>query len=332
MRTGPGSWRRCISISIVFGLLAFFCTASGAQEFPAKPLRIVTSFTAGSTGDVIARVVSAGISPLLAQPVVVENRPGAGGLVAAELVARSAPDGYTLLLVQAGFQVMRSYTAKNAGFDPGKELTPITRVGESTACFVAHPSVPVNTFAELIDYARKHPGKIAYGTSGVGTVSHLTGELLRRMTGTDMLHVPYKAMATALQDVISGQLSTTFSIIGLALPAHKSGKVKILAFVRDTRYKDLPDIPTIADVVPGFERPPTWTGLSAPAGLPQPILRRLHADTVRALNEPAAVAKLATAAGLEVQTSASPEEFSALIRKQVETIAKIVKATGVQPE
>ena len=308
------------------------CGPSPAQEFPSKPVRIITSYTAGSTGDIIARVLSSGMSPLLAQPVIVENRPGAGGLVAAELVARSSPDGYTLLLIQAGFQVMRSYTARNTGFDPSRELSPITRVGESTACFVVHPSFPANSFAQLIEYARSNPGKVSYGTSGVGTVSHLTGELLKAMTGADMVHVPYKAMATALQDVVAGQLPSAFSIVGLALPAHRAGKVKILAFVRDTRFEGLADIPTVSEAVAGFERPPTWTGLSGPARLTDPILRRLHADAVKALKDPVAVAKLSDAAGLEVQTSASPDEFSALIRRQIDVVARIVKATGVQPE
>ena len=312
----------------------FFLAASGAlaQSFPSKPLRIVTAFTAGSTGDIIARVTASGMTPLLGQSVVVENRPGAGGLVAAEVAAKAPPDGYTLLVIQAGFQVMRSYTARNTGFDPSKELTPITRVGESTACFVAHPSVPANSLRELLDYVKKNPNKIAYGTSGVGTASHLTAAMIAQITGTEMIHVPYKSSSTALQDVVSGQLPTSFSIVGLVAPAHKAGKVKVLAVVRDDRYKGLPDVPTVAEVIPGFERPPTWTGLSGPAGLPGPVLKRLHADAVKALNDPAAVQKLADAAGLEVQTSASPEDFSALIRKQVEYVARIVKMTGVQPE
>lgn len=168
---------------------AGFSQFVAAQSFPSKPLRAVTAFTAGSTGDIIARVTAAGMGSLLGQAVVVENRPGAGGVIAAEMVARSAPDGHTLLVIQSGVQVMRTFTAQASSFDANKELTPITRIGESTTVFVAHPSVPANSFRELLDYARKNPGKIAYGTSGVGTQTHMAGEMVKLLSGADLNHV-----------------------------------------------------------------------------------------------------------------------------------------------
>ena len=328
---------RSLSRSLRFAAVALaaaaFSQAVGAQAFPTKPLRIVTAFTAGSTGDIIARVTASGMSPLLGQAVVVENRPGAGGLIAAELVARSAPDGHTLLVIQSGVQVMRPFTAQASSFDANKELTPITRIGESTTVFVAHPSVPVNSFRELLDYAKKYPGKIAYGTSGVGTQTHFAGEMVKLMTGADLNHVPYKAVATALQDVVSGQLPTSWAILGLVAPLYRSGKVKVLAVLRDERQVTLlPGVPTVSEVVPGFERPPTWTGLSVAAGTPEAIVRRLHAEAVKALNDPAAVSRLADGAALEVMTNKSPEEFVALIARQIEQVRRIVKQTGIQPQ
>jgi tripartite-type tricarboxylate transporter receptor subunit TctC len=317
---------------VALSALAFGAPAL-AQTYPSKPLRLVTGFAAGSTGDVIARVTASGMSTLMGQPIVVENRAGGGGMVSAELVARAAPDGYTLLLIASGVQVMRGFMSRSAGgFDPSKELTPITRVGESTTCFVVNPSVPANSLKELLEYAKRNPGKLAYGSSGVGNQTHMAGELIKVIAGVDILHVPYKAAASALQDVMSGQLPTSFALLGLVMPAHKAGKIRVLAVVRDDRHKNLPDVPTVTEVLPDFERPPTWTGLSGPAGMPQPVLRRVHADAVKALNEPAAKARLEEGAGLEVMTNASPEEFSALIRKQIDYVARIVKTTGVQPE
>jgi tripartite-type tricarboxylate transporter receptor subunit TctC len=323
---------RIIAAALAAAMMMGIYQHAGAQGFPNKPMRIVTAFTAGSTGDIIARVTAAGMSPLLGQSVVVENRPGAGGVIAAELVARAGTDGHTLLVVQSGVQVMRTFTAQASSFDAGKELTPITRIGESTTVFVAHPSVPVNSFRELLDYAKKNPGKIAYGTSGVGTQTHMAGEMVRLLSGADLNHIPYKAVATALQDVVSGQLPTSWAILGLVTPLQKSGKVKVLAVLRDERNAALPGVPTVSEIVPGFERPPTWTGLSVAAGTPEPIVRRLHADAVRALNEPGAVARLADGAALEVMTNKSPEEFSALILRQIEQVRRIVKQTGIEPQ
>jgi tripartite-type tricarboxylate transporter receptor subunit TctC len=300
-----------------------------AQSYPVKPVHLVTQFAAGSTGDVLSRILATSMNELSGQPVVVDNRPGAGGVLAAELVARSAPDGYNLLVATTGTQVMRVHLAKNQSFDPVKDFTPITEVGETVTLFVANPSVAANSMRELLDYARKNPGKVVYGTSGVGSPHHLSGELIQQLTGVQLTHVPYKASSAALQDTVSGQLMTTFAISGLAVPAVRSGKVKALAINRPARFGALPDVPTMSEVIPGFETPPSWTGMFGPANLPQPLLRQVHSLLVKALNVPSVKAKLAEGY-FDVITNSSPEEYQAQLKREIDLVGKIVKSAKIQ--
>jgi tripartite-type tricarboxylate transporter receptor subunit TctC len=309
--------------------LLFVASAAWAQSYPIKPVHLVSQFAAGSTGDVLCRVMASAISELGGQPVIVDNRPGAGGVLAAELVARSAPDGYNLLVATTGTQVMRVHLAKSQSFDPVRDFTAITEVGETVTLLVAHPSFGPNSLREMLDYARKNPGKVAYGTSGIGSPHHLSAELLQQLSGVKLLHVPYKASAQALQDTVAGQLATTFAISGLAVPALRSGKVKPLAVNRDTRFTILPDVPTMAEVVPGFETPPSWTGLFGPASMREALLRQVHAMVVKALNAPAVRAKLAEGY-FDVITNKTPEEFQAQIARQIDLVGGIVKAAGIQ--
>ncbi len=300
-----------------------------SQAFPAKPIRMVTQFVAGSGGDVATRIVASAMSEVMGQPVVIENRAGAGGVLAAEFVARAAPDGYTILAATPGTQVMRIFLAKSTPFDPIRDFTPITAVGESLTLIVAHPAFAPNSFRELLDFAKRNPGKVAFGTSGIGSQHHLSAEQIRQLTGADMMHVPYKSGAQALQEVVSGQIPVSYSISGPALPQLAAGKIKVLAVVSDARYRRLPDVPTVNETVPDFVPPPGWTGLFAPAGLPQAILKRLNADIVKAITAPEIRAKLGDA-GFEVIAN-TPEDFGALIRRQVELVGRIVKAAGIQP-
>jgi tripartite-type tricarboxylate transporter receptor subunit TctC len=310
-------------------LLVVAPIAALSQSYPARPIHLVSQFAAGSTGDVLCRVMAGAMNEVTGQPVIVDNRPGAGGVLAAELVARSAPDGYNLVVATTGTQVMRVHLAKNQSFDPVRDFTPITELGETVTLLVAHPSFPPNSLRELLDYARRNPGKVVYGTSGVGSPHHLSGELLQQLTGVQLVHVPYKASAQALQDTIAGQLMTTFAISGLAVPAVRSGKIKALAVNRDSRFSALPDVPTISEAVPGFETPPAWTGLFGPANMPQVLLRQVHAIVVKALNAPPVRAKLAEGY-FEVITNKTPEEFQAQIARQIDLVGKIVKASGIQ--
>jgi tripartite-type tricarboxylate transporter receptor subunit TctC len=301
-----------------------------AQSFPAKPIRMVTQFNAGASGDTVVRTITAPLGEALGQPVIVDNRAGAGGVVAAELVRQAAPDGYTLFAGTSATQIIRLYVAKSTPFDPVRDFTPITQCIESVTTIVVNPGVPANTLRELVEYARRNPGKIAYGTSGIGSEHHLSGEQIKQLAGIDMLHVPYKASMQGLLDVVSGRLPMAFSIYVVALPHIKSGKVKVLAVVRDRRNALLPDVPAVPEMVPGFEPPPSWIGIFGPAGLPGPLLKRLNGDIVKTLNLPETRARLADQ-GLEVVGNTA-EEFAARIERQKQLVARIVKNAGIQPE
>jgi tripartite-type tricarboxylate transporter receptor subunit TctC len=301
-----------------------------AQSWPAKPVHLVTQFAPGSTGDNLCRVLAQSLNEVTGQPVIVDNRAGAGGVLAAESIARAAPDGYSLLVGTTGTQIMRVHLARKSSFDPVKDFTPITEVGETVTLWVAHPGFGPSSFRDMIEYAKQNPGKVAYGTSGIGSPHHLSGELVKLLSGADMLHIPYKASAQALQDTMAGQIPTTFAISGLVVPAVKSGKVKALAIVRDTRFKALPDVPTVGEIVPGFEVPPSWTGLFGPAGMPAAVLQRVHADVVKALNRTDVRQKLAEQ-HFDVITNATPEEFALQIRRQIDLVGRIVKGAGIKP-
>jgi tripartite-type tricarboxylate transporter receptor subunit TctC len=301
--------------------------ASWAQAYPSKPIRVISQFAAGAGGDVGTRIACVAMSEMLGQPVIIENRAGGGGVLAAEGVAHSAPDGYTLLVSTPGTQVMRLFMAK-ASFDPVKDFQPITAVGQSVAFIIANPAFPPNSMKELLDYARRNPGKVSFGTSGVGSEHHLSAEQIKMLTGVDIVHVPYKAGAQAMTDVISGQIPMSFSISGPVYPALRAGKLKVIAVVAEKRYSRLPDVGTVGEVIPGFEPVQGWIGLFAPAGLPQPILRRLSGDIIKGLSIADTRAKFVDA-GFEVILN-SPEEFAALIKRQIELVGKILKATGIR--
>lgn len=313
------------------GILSALMTVSGAQgqAYPSKPVRIITQFSAGSSGDTVVRTVTQPLSELMGQPIVVENQAGAGGVVAAQQVARSAPDGYTLMAGTSATQVIRRFMSKTMPFDPVKDFTPISQFIQSVTTLVVSPSLPVSNLRELIDYAKANPGKIAYGTSGVGSEHHLSGEQIAQITGAQMVHVPYKASLQALLDVAADRLPMAFAILSVALPQAKAGKVRLIAVVRENRSSRVPDLPALAEAVPGFEPPPSWVGLLGPANLPPAIQKRISSDTIRALNLPDTRQKL-DAQGLDVIAS-TPEEFAAQIRRQTELVGKIVKGAGIQP-
>jgi tripartite-type tricarboxylate transporter receptor subunit TctC len=311
-------------------LVAFASLAAQAQSWPSKPVRIFTQYVPGASGDTTVRIMAAPLSELLGQPVIVENRAGAGGVLAAEAVARSAPDGYTLLAGSSSTQIIRIFVSKSTPFDPVKDFTPITQITESVPLIVVNPKLGVNSLAELIEFARRNPGKLAFGTSGIGSDHHLSGEEIKQLAKIDMLHIPYKAGAQALVDVISGQLPMAFVIHTQALPQVRSGKAKALAVVKEKRFSLLPEVPTVAEGIPGFEVPPSWTGLLGPGGLSPALLARLSGDVRKAMDLPETRARYADS-GQEVVAS-SPEEFAAKIRRNLELVARIVKAAGIQPE
>jgi tripartite-type tricarboxylate transporter receptor subunit TctC len=315
---------------VAVAALAAHAQSACAQGFPAKPIRMVTQFSAGASGDTVVRTITAPLAEVIGVPVVVDNRAGAGGVLAAEIVKQAPPDGYTLFAGTSSTQIIRLYIAKSTPFDPVRDFTPVTQCIESVTTIIVNPALPASTLKELIEYARRNPGKIAYGTSGIGSEHHLSGEQIKQLAGIDMLHVPYKASMQGLLDVVSGRLPMAFAIYVVALPHIKSGKVRALAVVRDRRNALLPDVPAVPEMVPGFEPPPSWIGIFGPAGLPGPLLKRLNADLVKTLNLAETRAKLADQ-GLDVIGS-SPEEFAARIERQKQLVARIVKSAGIQPE
>ncbi len=325
------SLSRRLRLAIGASLFAGFTISpvAQAQAYPAKPVRMLTQFIPGSSGDTLVRIFAQPLSELMGQTVIVENQAGAGGVVAAQQVARSAPDGYTLMAGTSATQVIRRFMSRTMPFDPVKDFTPISQLIQSVTTIVVAPSLPVKNLKELIDYARANPGKIAYGTSGVGSEHHLSGEQIAQLTGAQMVHIPYKGSLQALLDVAGDRLPMAFSILSVALPQVKTGKVKLIAVVRETRSERIPDVPALPEAVAGFEPPPSWTGLLGPANLPAAILSRISADTIRALNRQDTRQKL-DAQGLDVVGS-TPEEFALLIRRQTDLVARIVKGAGIQP-
>jgi tripartite-type tricarboxylate transporter receptor subunit TctC len=307
---------------------ALLASQAAADVYPSRPIRSIMTVAGGA--DIIARLVAQGLTASLGQPVVVESQAGAGGAIGAEAVARAAPDGYTIMLTSASTLVMNRFLSKSAHLDPLKDFTPITRAFETVAVVVTTPAQPFGSVREMIDYARRNPGKLSYGTSGVGTTHHLSGESIRLLTGIDWVHVPYKGGPPVITDLIGGEIQVGFSILATASPFIASGKVKLLAVNGAKRYHVIPDVPTLGEQLPGYEPPSTWGGYFGPAGMPQAIVARLHDEIVRVLDSPAVRAK-AEDIGFPIATS-TPEELNATIRRDVETTAAIVKAIGIRPE
>ena len=322
-----------VSLLSRFGLGLTAATLSSlafAQAFPAKPIRMITEFGAGSGGDIILRVVTTVMAETLGQPIVVENRSGAGGVVAAEAVVRAAPDGYTLGTYSPNALVTRRVLAKGGSpIDVLKDLTPITALGDAVMLVFVQPTGPIKSLKELIDYARANPGKLSYGSSGFGSIHHLAQEQVAMITGANMLHIPYKTGTEAVTALVSGQIPVTYAILGSIGPHLRAGKVVPLARVGSTRLESMPQVPALTEIAPGFEPPPGWEGMFGPAGLPQPILRRLNADAVKALGLPQSKVKL-NELGFDIIAN-TPEEFTALIRSQIELVSRIAKSAKIQP-
>jgi tripartite-type tricarboxylate transporter receptor subunit TctC len=302
--------------------------AALSQTFPTKPIRMVSALGGGA--EVVGRMIAQRLNIAFAQPVLVEAQTGSGGAMGAEMVARASADGYTILLASVSTQVLAVYLSKTIRYDPIKDFTPITKVSDTILCIAAHPSVSANSLKELLDYARQNPGKVFYGTSGIGTGQHLAGEMIKLLTGVNMVHVPYKSGAQVTTDLVGGQIPISFGTLATAIPYAKSGKIKILAVINDKRYRPVADVPTVREIVPGFESPAFWMGYFGPAGIAQPVLKRLHEEIVKAVRAPDIVSKMEEV-GFEADTN-SPEEFAALIKRDIEVAGKLVKAAGVKPE
>jgi tripartite-type tricarboxylate transporter receptor subunit TctC len=309
--------------------LVAFAQPAIAQSYPAKPIRTV--LTVGGGVEVAVRALSQKLSEALGQAVIVDPQSAAGGAVGASLVARAAPDGYTLAYATTSSMVMRPFLTRNTPYNTLRDFTPISEVGEAVACVVVNNALPVKSFKELIDYARAHPGKISYGTSGVGTTHHLSGVLIGQQTGINIVHVPYKSGGQSFQDLVAGNIQMLFGVLASSGPQIQAGKARLLAINGGQRFAKFPDVPTVDEVIPGYERPPGWMAYFGPAGLPQPITRRLHAEIVKGMHQPE-VMSIFDRLGLLVQTSESPEQFAAEVKKHYDRAGALVKAAGINPE
>jgi tripartite-type tricarboxylate transporter receptor subunit TctC len=301
--------------------------ASAQPAYPVKPLRIIASQSAGGGVDTVARLVAARLSEAFGQTVIVDNRPGANGSLAAELTAKAAPDGYTLMLGAAGNLGVNQFFIKQMNYDPFTELAPITSAISSGSVLVVHPSLPVKSVNEFLALARARPGALAHGSSGVGGAGHLAAALFQSMTKTNLLHVPYKGGAPAMVDLLAGQVQLSFASPPTAIPNITSGRLRALAVTTAKRSKLLPAVPSITEAgVPGYDAH-TWYGFVTTGKTPQPIVARLNKEIVQILNRPD-TAEILLKVGLEPWTSA-PEAFGAYIKAEVEKWGRIIREVGI---
>jgi len=311
--------------------LAFAALAPAvAQQYPNRPIRFVVPFAPGGSTDTLARTLGQKLTDALQQQVVVDNRAGANGNIGMEIVARAAPDGYSIVLGYIANLGIGPGLYARLPFDPVRDYAPITQLATSPNILVAHPSLPVKSFRELIAYARANPGKLNYASASVASIGHLTGELLNHSAGIHMVHVPYKGSGQAVIDLLGGQVQTMFSGMSSVMQHIKAGKLRALAVTGAQRSPAVPDVPTIAESgFPGFEAT-AWYGVLAPAGTPKPVVTRLHGELVRALALPDVKERL-NGVGFEL-VGGTPEEFAALIKSEITKWTKVVRAAKIRAE
>jgi len=300
-----------------------------AQTYPTKPIRVIAPFPPGGTSDTIARILGQKLTEAWKQQAIVENRAGVAGSLGSAVVAKAPADGYTLLVGNVGPVAINHNAYKNVGYDPLKDFTPITLSVTAPQIVVVHPSVPAKTFKEFTALVKKNKGKINYGSSGPGSISHLAGELYKQMTGTDMLHVPFKGSALITTALLSGEIDVVFSDMAVVLPHVQAGKMRALAVTGPEPTPLVPGLPTVAaSGVPGFALT-SWWGVLGPAGMPQPIISRLNTELVRILKTED-VKKRFAVLGVDAANS-TPEEFASLIRSEITKYAKLLKSVGIEP-
>jgi tripartite-type tricarboxylate transporter receptor subunit TctC len=303
---------------------------AGAAEYPMRPVTLIVAFTPGGPSDVLARILGKRLHELFGQPFVIDNRPGAAGNIAAEVVANAAPDGYTLLMGNNSILATNASLYKKLGYDPQRDFAPISLIGSQANILVVNPSVPANSMQELIALARASPGKLNFASSGHGAAAHLAGELFKTEAKVDIVHVAYKGAAPALHDVVAGHVQMMFATAASVVSLIRDGKVRPLAVSTPKRSAVLPDIPTVAELgIPGFDAT-TWHGLVAPAGVSKEVIGTLHFGVVTALNDPA-VRKSLLDLGVDIVGS-TPQEFDTYIKAEIPKWSAVVKASGARLE
>lgn len=314
-------------------VLAALCLAAGgaiAQAYPSKPLRLVVPFGPGGSNDIVGRILAQKMGENLGHPVVVENRPGAGGMVGTDSVVRSAPDGYTLMIGATSTIAANVGLYPKRGFDPLKHLTPITQIASGSFLMAVPASSPAKSVREFIELAKAKPGQLNYGTSGPGSSMHLMGEMFKTMAQVDMVHVPYKAGGPAIADLAVDRVQLLYSDLAALLPFVKSGQVRALAVTTPKRSALLPDLPTMSEAgVPGYDAT-SWYGILGPAGLQRELVMRLNGELARILHS-ADIKERFAAMGIEPVTG-TPEEFASYIREQVVKWSQVARSSGVELE
>jgi tripartite-type tricarboxylate transporter receptor subunit TctC len=305
--------------------------AHGQTWQPSKPITIVIPFPPGPGLDLVARLVGDKVAASIGQPVVYENRTGASGSIAAEYVARSTPDGSTLMAAATSTHATNVHLIKNLSYDPVKNFTPVVTSVETIGCLVVNKTVvPVNSVTELVAYAKAHPGTLSFGSSGAGSFFHLAGELFNQVAGVKMTHVPYRGSVAAFTDLIGGHIQVNFTQLSQAMAYRDNPTLKVLAVLETVRFSAHPEYPSITDELPGFRMPPTWNGIVGPAGLPAPVLARLNAEFNKALFIPDVKAKLEDN-GYRV-VGGTPEAFGKRIASDIAFYGPIFKSLGIQAQ
>jgi len=309
-------------------LPVMWCCGAGAQDFPSKPIRVISEYSPGSGGDVFFRSLATQFSTLSGQSWVVDNRPGAGAMLAVDAATRVVPDGYTILVASQNVPVTRLFLSKGRQIDANVELTPISALWRSTLLVASNTSFPAKTLKDLIAYAKANPGQLAYTTSGIGTQGHFAGAGLELLTDTKMVHVPYTNGRQVL-DVIAGQAPFTLSIVPFVMQGVNAGQLRVLAIAADKRMDAFPGVPTVGEIVPKFEPPPTWTGIFGPPGLPKKYVDYFNDIVVKGLSNPA-VKQKAVSDGFELIGN-SAEQFGLQIKRDIEVTGRLARAAKIQP-
>jgi tripartite-type tricarboxylate transporter receptor subunit TctC len=310
-------------------LHVFLIAAAKAQEYPNKPIRMVVGFPPGGGTDVVARIIAPRLSELLGQSIVIENRPGATGTTAAGMVAKAAPDGYTIMMGHVSVNAIAPALFSNLSYDVIRDFAPVAIAAAVPHFVTIHPSLQVSSLGDLISYLKAKPGELTFPSAGNGSMPHLAGEMFKSLAGVRLLHVPYKGTGQSMQDLLGGQHRVAFDTMPASAPHVRSGKLRALAVSSSNRLPAFPDVPTAEEAgLAGYEVT-TWYGVFAPAGTPPAVVNRLHADIVKAMQTPDTRAKL-EGIGADGTVSRSPEEFAALVRADTARYAKIVKEIGLR--
>ena len=324
-------WKsRPIVIALACALLGMIPGAALPQAYPSKPVRMIAPYPPGGSSDTLARIVAQKLADALGRPVVIDNRPGAAGNVGHEIAAKAAADGYTLLLTSAAALVTNQFLYKRLNFDPHRDFAPISLVATAAPVLVAHPSVAARNVKELIAIAQSKPGRLNFGSGGVGTTSHIVGEVFQAATGVKMVHVPYKGGVLAVADLVAGHIELSFSDMVPSVPHVRSGKLRALAVTSEQRSSALPDVPTMAEAGVKASFPGQWWAVVAPRGTPAAIINRINADIGQFMKSPDILEKYGNM-GIFTAHSA-PARIAELQKLGTQQMAGVVKAAGIQPE